>query len=102
MVEPGQFRTDAMAKRFESAHIGDYEALLAPLRQRFASLDGRQPGDPRLAAHAIFAALEADPPAFRLPLGRDALTRIRGKITRLTVDMDRWEQVALSTDFTEG
>ena len=102
VVEPGQFRTDAMAKRFEARHIDDYEALLAPLRQRFASLDGRQPGDPRLAAHAIFAAIEADPPAFRLPLGRDALTRIRGKIARLTVDMDRWEQVALSTDFDDA
>jgi len=45
------------------------------------------------------AALHATPPTLRLPLGRDALTRIRGKIARLTQDMDRWEPVALGTDF---
>ena len=101
IVEPGQFRTDAMAKRFEADHIDDYETLLAPLRSRFASLDGKQPGDPKRAAQAIFAALEAEPQAFRLPLGKDALTRIRAKIARLMVDMDRWEQTALSTDFAE-
>ena len=101
VVEPGQFRTDAMAKRFEADHIGDYETLLAPLRNRFASLDGKQPGDPKLAAYAIFAALEADPQAFRLPLGKDAMTRMRAKVARLTADMDRWEKMALSTDFTD-
>jgi len=99
IVEPGQFRTDAMAKRFEALHIPDYEDLLRPLRQRFAELDGKQPGDPERAALAIMAALHATPPTLRLPLGRDALTRIRGKITRLTQEMDRWEPVALGTDF---
>lgn len=99
IVEPGQFRTDAMSKRFEALHIPDYEDLLRPLRQRFAELDGKQPGDPERAALAIMAALHADPPTLRLPLGRDALTRIRGKITRLTQEMDRWEPVALATDF---
>ena len=101
IVEPGQFRTQAMAKRFESEHIHDYEELLAPLRARFASLAGKQPGDPKLAAQAIFAALDAEPQAFRLPLGKDALTRIRAKIARLTADMDRWEKTARSTDFID-
>ena len=99
VVEPGQFRTAAMAKRFESQPHEDYAALLAPLRQRFSSLDGHQPGDPVRAAQAIFAALDADPPAFRLPLGKDALMRIRAKIGRLTADLDRWESTALSTDY---
>jgi NAD(P)-dependent dehydrogenase (short-subunit alcohol dehydrogenase family) len=99
VVEPGQFRTAAMAKRHEASPMDDYAALLTPLRQRFAALDGHQPGDPVRAAQAIFAALDADPPAFRLPLGKDALTRIRAKIARLTTDMDRWEATALSTDY---
>ena len=99
IVEPGQFRTEAMAKRFEALQIPDYEDVLRPLRQRFAELDGKQPGDPDRAALAIMAALHANPPTLRLPLGRDSLTRIRGKIARLTQEMDRWEPVALATDF---
>lgn len=99
IVEPGQFRTEAMAKRFEALQIPDYEDVLRPLRQRFAELDGKQPGDPERAALAIMAALHANPPTLRLPLGRDSLTRIRGKIARLTQEMDRWEPVALATDF---
>lgn len=48
-----------------------------------ACIDGEQPGDPARASAAIVAAVMAETPYFRLPLGRDAIERMETKLRQV-------------------
>ncbi|HEY1973858.1 MAG TPA: SDR family NAD(P)-dependent oxidoreductase, partial [Pseudonocardia sp.] len=101
IVEPGPFRTDFHGRSMEYAtEIEDYRSTPAgQLRARFADQAGRQPNDPRKAAQAIIAAVrdESSPP--RLPLGPEAVDRIRQKLTNQLADLAAWEKVSRDTRF---
>jgi hypothetical protein len=64
-------------------------------------MDGTQPGDPRKAAAAILAALDAQQPPLRLALGADAVDAIRAKHERLRADLDTWEALSRDTAVDE-
>ena len=66
---------------------------------RFDANDGKQIGDPERGAQAILAAVKADNPPLHLLLGSDALRRAREKLDAVIEEMDRWEDLTLSTDF---
>ncbi|MHB1305424.1 MAG: oxidoreductase [Acidiphilium sp.] len=103
IVEPGPFRTNwAGASIKQSAtRIDDYEPTAGKRRGETASRSGNQPGDPRRAAEAIVAAVEAAEPPLHLVLGKPALELARKKVASLTADFDRWEALTLSADFPE-
>ena len=61
------------------------------------AIDGTQPGDPRKAAAAIVAALDAPDAPLRLALGDDAVDAIRAQHARLRADLDGWEHVSRAT-----
>ena len=61
--------------------------------------NGTQPGDPRKAANAILAALDAVDAPLRLALGADAVDALRAKHERLRADLDEWESVSRDTAF---
>jgi NAD(P)-dependent dehydrogenase (short-subunit alcohol dehydrogenase family) len=100
IVEPGAFRTELMGARFHrSRELDAYAATVGQARAYLDSANGTQLGDPRKAAKAILAALDASDPPLRLALGADAVDAIRAKHERLRGDLDEWESVSRDTAF---
>jgi NAD(P)-dependent dehydrogenase (short-subunit alcohol dehydrogenase family) len=101
-VAPGSFRTDWAGRSMVRAgrSIADYDALFDPIRKAREEKSGRQAGDPAKAAQALLKLLAADSPPVHLLLGSDALKLVRGKLAALGTEIDAWEQLTLSTDFT--
>jgi NAD(P)-dependent dehydrogenase (short-subunit alcohol dehydrogenase family) len=101
-IAPGSFRTDWAGRSMVRAgrSIADYDALFDPIRQARADKSGRQAGDPAKAAAALLKILAADDPPVHLLLGSDALKLVRAKLDALATEIEAWEQLTLSTDFT--
>ena len=98
IVEPGAFRTGFGGGSMQrSREIEDYRASVGPTREAVDGMDGSQPGDPRKAARAILAALDAEETPLRLPLGSDAVEGIRDKLESVRAEIDAWEALALDT-----
>ncbi|MFC3676674.1 oxidoreductase [Ferrovibrio xuzhouensis] len=103
-VAPGAFRTDFLSAHSIRRSDAADDAYAPSVHSRLAALDGmagRQLGDPDRAAQAIIAAVNADTPPLHLLLGSDALRRAREKLDAVIEEIDRWEELSLSTDFTE-
>jgi hypothetical protein len=64
-------------------------------------MDGHQPGDPAKAAQAIIQVVESPRPPMRLALGTDAMSLIQEKLKWVKTDLDAWQQVTVSTDYTD-
>ena len=58
-----------------------------------------QPGDPAKGAAAIIATVRAAAAPLRLPLGANAVTRIRERLESRLADLDATEVLALSADY---
>ena len=104
LVEPGAFRTDFLSAHSihsASGSIAAYAETSGKTVHHLHEIAGKQPGNPVLGARAIIEAVEAKEPPLHLVLGSDALRRARVKFQHLSEEVDRWEQVALSTDFTD-
>ena len=99
-VAPGSFRTDWAGRSMTRTPrtIADYDALFDPIRKAREEKSGRQLGDPRKAARAMLAAIDADHPPAHLLLGSDALGLVRGKLAALQEELTAWETVTKSTD----
>jgi NAD(P)-dependent dehydrogenase (short-subunit alcohol dehydrogenase family) len=99
-VEPGGFRTDWAGRSMARAgrSIGDYDAIIEPVRKRRMELNGWQIGDPAKAAQAMLKVALSDNPPAHLLLGSDAVRLVDEKIKSLLADFDAWRSVSLSTD----
>ncbi len=101
VVVPGPFRTDFIKRSLEAVPrrpeyagtVGKFDALL----QR---INGRQPGDPRKAAEAIYQIAGAEKPPFRLLLGKYAYDKFEKKLKAHAAEMEAWRATGLPTDFT--
>jgi NAD(P)-dependent dehydrogenase (short-subunit alcohol dehydrogenase family) len=104
IVEPGPFRTDFHGRSMEYAEqIDDYRDTPAgALRARFGAQAGVQPNDPVRAADAIIRTVRDDSAPLRLPLGPEAVDRIRAKLRGQLADLDAWEKVSLDTRFPDS
>lgn len=101
IVEPGPFRTGfaGPSMRFATP-IDDYRDTPAgALRVRFSDQDGAQPNDPVLAARAIIDAVRDPASPLRLPLGPEAVDRIRDKLRRQLADLETTESVSRATRY---
>ena len=104
LVEPGAFRTGFLSERSirnAADSIAAYAQTSGNTVRHLHEIAGKQPGNPVLAARAIIEAVEAKEPPLHLVLGSDALRRARAKFLHLSEEVDRWERVSLSTDFTD-
>jgi NAD(P)-dependent dehydrogenase (short-subunit alcohol dehydrogenase family) len=103
IVEPGALRTDGADRSMDWAErvIDDYAESSGRTRQNVAGMGGRQSGDPVRAARAIVAVVESPQPPLRLVLGEDALREIRGKLARVTQELEDWEATTLGTAFAQ-
>jgi NAD(P)-dependent dehydrogenase (short-subunit alcohol dehydrogenase family) len=82
IVEPGPFRTDFSGRSLRVAEPLDaYAPLIGPAFAAFAASHGTQPNDPYRGAEAIIAAVEAEHPPLRLPLGAEAFGWLRAYLT---------------------
>ncbi|TBV73905.1 oxidoreductase [Pseudoxanthomonas winnipegensis] len=99
-VAPGSFRTDWAGRSMVRTprSIGDYDALFDPIRQRRQEVSGKQLGDPRKAARAMLAVIDAPAPPAHLLLGSDALRVVREKLKALEAELAQWEALTVSTD----
>jgi NAD(P)-dependent dehydrogenase (short-subunit alcohol dehydrogenase family) len=104
IVEPGPHRTDFASERSArlAAPIDDYADSVGAARAAFADLDGNQPGDPGRAAKAIIAAVDAEEPPLRLPLGELALTGIRKKLEGQLNELEAWRELSATTDLVSA
>ena len=99
-VAPGSFRTDWAGRSMKRTprSIADYDQTFDPVRQAREEKSGKQLGDPRKAARAMLAAIDAANPPVHLLLGSDALALVRGKLSSLEDEIRAWESVTVSTD----
>jgi len=100
IIEPGGFRTDfAGASTSLAEGRPEYDAVVGNAARMQREYDGRQPGDPARAAHAILQVAAMEAPPLRLALGTDAVSVIeRVEHARLD-ELARWRHLSISTDF---
>ena len=101
IVEPGPFRTEFAGRSMSFADaIADYQDTPAgTLRSRFRAQDGNQPNDPIRAVEAIISLVDRPDSPLRLPLGPEAVARIRTKLTGQLADLAAWEEISLNTRY---
>jgi NAD(P)-dependent dehydrogenase (short-subunit alcohol dehydrogenase family) len=99
VVEPGPFRTSFRGKSMRTPPlIKDYVETLRAGWDSLEQGDGRQPGDPALAAAAILSTVLLDSPPLRLPLGAQAIASLRRKISSLEQDLATTEALRFVTE----
>jgi NAD(P)-dependent dehydrogenase (short-subunit alcohol dehydrogenase family) len=100
IVEPGGFRTDFAGS---STHIDAGNAAYAETVGKTAAMqrdyNGKQPGDPERAAHAIIALSSVDRPPLRLVLGSDAYARAERTDEARLAELRAWRTTSIATDF---
>ncbi len=102
IVEPGQFRTDLAGAGMRHMPILDaYQDTVGSTRAFAHGMHRTQPGDPRKAAAAIVAALEAGTTPLRLQLGADAVDAVRQHAQALLTDLAAWEGVGTATAYDD-
>ncbi|MFC6706950.1 hypothetical protein [Flexivirga alba] len=80
--------------------IEDYaDTPAGAVRHRFRAQDGGQPNDPIRAARIIVDAVSSDNAPLRIPLGPEAIDRIRAKLTAQLADLERWAPIGIATQF---
>ncbi|EAT07800.1 NAD(P)-dependent dehydrogenase (short-subunit alcohol dehydrogenase family) [Sphingobium sp. B1D7B] len=101
-LAPGQFRTDWAGRSMDRTprSIGDYDAVMDPIRSARQAKSGNQPGDPAKAAQAVLRLVEADTPPVRLFLGEDALGLVDHKLDAMRAEMTAWNALSRSTSFS--
>ena len=104
IVEPGPFRADFLGRSGVAAakKIEEYDTTAGNARRYQSDQDGKQPGDPLKAVHAMMQVVDAENPPLRLLLGAGALKRVREKIERWQKELAAWEQVTVGADFPLG
>jgi NAD(P)-dependent dehydrogenase (short-subunit alcohol dehydrogenase family) len=100
-LAPGQFRTDWAGRSMDRTprSIGDYDAVMDPIRTARQAKSGNQPGDPDKAAQALLRLIESKNPPVRLFLGEDALGLVGQKLEQMRAEMGAWDGLSRSTSF---
>ncbi|KAI0164501.1 hypothetical protein GGR52DRAFT_127322 [Hypoxylon sp. FL1284] len=113
LVEPGFFRTalltpgQHMTGSFDT-RIPDYADVNRAAAAAFAGFDGAQLGDPAKGAAVLYDVVTSsgraagrELPSF-LPLGSDAVARIREEAQAVIDEVNAWEDIASQSDYTDG
>jgi NAD(P)-dependent dehydrogenase (short-subunit alcohol dehydrogenase family) len=102
IVEPGSFRTDFLtteSRREANGGPRAYTDTVGKLLVAIEANNGHQPGDPDKAVAAIRLVVADPEPPLRLHLGTDCVRLVEGKLAVVADELDRWRDLALSTDF---
>ena len=107
IVEPGAFRTpfasnvttpSQFPNGFSDAYKGTPIDQMMSAMKDMGALPDYVKGDPDRAASVIFAAVVGGHGYLRLPLGKDCVAVLEGKIGSLQGDLDATRALAESTD----
>ncbi|KAJ5522067.1 hypothetical protein N7527_006182 [Penicillium freii] len=109
MVTPGYFRTSVMTSGnilYRAPNpLSEYVETNLLVKAGCDAADGNQPGDPLKAGALIVEAVRGEGRCtgkelpFRLPLGPDAISAIRGNSQAKLRICDEWEDFASATNF---
>jgi NAD(P)-dependent dehydrogenase (short-subunit alcohol dehydrogenase family) len=105
IIEPGYFRTgflSASSLQRSARVIEAYASTSGKTRANADARNGRQAGNPALAAKAIISVTRATKPPLRLVLGADALERIHVKLAQVANDVETWRSTTVVTAFQES
>jgi NAD(P)-dependent dehydrogenase (short-subunit alcohol dehydrogenase family) len=103
IVEPGGFRTDwAGASMTFTEPMEEYEPAIGPFREFMKNYAGAEPGDPVKAAGVLFAISRMGAPPMRLVLGKFAKQHMKEGYEMSLVELERWSELTLSTDFEDA
>src|SRR5215211_5504727 len=97
VVNPGFFRTELLTEEstnYAPASIEDYAERNAAMREFYASMHGKQPGDPAKLAQALLTIADEEQPPFRFIAGADAIAQDEEKLA------ERQEQIAAFRDLS--
>lgn len=100
-VGPSVFRTDFLTSGSLvtiETHIEDYQAVIET-QARYASMNGKEGGDPEKAAAVFIQLAEDAEPPLHLWLGANAIDRAGEKIRSMGEELDKWKDLSISADF---
>jgi NAD(P)-dependent dehydrogenase (short-subunit alcohol dehydrogenase family) len=103
IVEPGPFRSDFAGDSLDSVStkIDDYAAAADFVRQYQQMKHGKQPNDPEKFGPALCTLVDAHAPPLRLPLGVEAVERLRLQLAMVGAELDQWQELSYSTRFAD-
>jgi NAD(P)-dependent dehydrogenase (short-subunit alcohol dehydrogenase family) len=103
LIELGSFRTGIDQRtRFSGQQIDAYEATSGVFRKIMQTAGPELfPGDPALAAAAIYDVMSANPAVHRVILGSDAYRRIEAKLQTLQAELEAGRDLAYTTDYKD-
>lgn len=100
IVEPGTFRTDFFGRgmMMPARRMPEYEGATR-LRTMSDTMDGKQPGDPRLAAAIIVDTALLSKPPLRLMIGKGIWISARDSLLARVQDMEFSRELSETTDY---
>jgi NAD(P)-dependent dehydrogenase (short-subunit alcohol dehydrogenase family) len=103
VVNPGFFRTELLTQEstnYAPATIEDYAERNAATREFYASMNGKQPGDPAKLARALLTIADQKQPPFRFIAGADAIGVAEEKLAerQQQIDANRALSTSLAVD----
>jgi short-subunit dehydrogenase len=104
IIEPGPFRTEFLGRSGKTAQreLPEYVATAGKARDYYRTQSGKQAGDPQKGIEAMIAVVDSPEPPLRLLLGKNALTRLRNKLSLWQKEIATWEGVTTSVDYPEA
>ncbi|HTI92379.1 MAG TPA: SDR family oxidoreductase [Puia sp.] len=101
VVEPAGFRTGFLTEdslAVASTSIEGYENV-KKTKERYLSMNGKQPGDPDRAAQIFIELADNPEPPIHLFLGKDAYNRAREKLDTMSASLEQWKSITVGADF---
>jgi NAD(P)-dependent dehydrogenase (short-subunit alcohol dehydrogenase family) len=99
VVNPGFFRTELLTQEstnYAPASIEDYAERNAAQREFWASMNGKQPGDPAKLAQALLTIADQEQPPFRFIAGADAIEVAEEKLAERQQQIDAYRDLSSS------
>jgi NAD(P)-dependent dehydrogenase (short-subunit alcohol dehydrogenase family) len=105
VVNPGFFRTTLLtteSTNYAPASIEDYAERNAAQREFWASMDGKQGGDPAKLAQALLTIADQKHPPFRFIAGTDAVTAAEETLAERQQQIDAYRDLSSSLALDEA
>jgi NAD(P)-dependent dehydrogenase (short-subunit alcohol dehydrogenase family) len=99
IVEPGFFRTELLTPEsttFAELSIDDYDEARVQVNAFWASMDGKQAGDPAKLARALVQLADSAEPPLRWAAGADVVEGVEDKAQLLLAQVDAHRELSVS------